>query len=181
MSLTRLTHELVSLFALATARKLYFLTTEYLFEAGTDTSVFAWHSTQSDAVSDSNDVNIQPILSNRCRSWCWDRNNENGKLDLCRNFSYILQEAHSEWFLFYRSFLWARTDQPALKSQVFLQKPATGWGTIVRLNEPYLYGEVWPMIVLHPVVFLEGTCPPLNLPCPCLCAVVSCLMAIAND
>ena len=90
MSLTRLTHELVSLFALATARKLYFLTTEYLFEAGIDTSVFAWHSTQLDAVSDSIDVDIQPILSNRCRSRCWHRNNENGKLDLCRNFSYIL-------------------------------------------------------------------------------------------
>ena len=50
----------------------------------------------------------------------------------------FFKEAHSELFLFYRSFLWARTDQPALKSQVFLQKPATGWGTIVRLNEPYL-------------------------------------------
>ena len=63
VSSTRLTHELVSLFALATAPKLYFLTTEYLFEAGIDTSVFAWHSTQSDAVSDSNDVDIQPILT----------------------------------------------------------------------------------------------------------------------
>ena len=90
MSLTRLTHELVSLFAVDTARKLYFLTTEYLFEAGIDTSMFAWHSTQSDAVSDSNDVDIHPILSNSCRSRCWHRNNENGKLDLCRNLSYIL-------------------------------------------------------------------------------------------
>ena len=58
VSSTRLTHELVSLFALATALKLYFLTTEYLFEADIDTSVFAWHSTQSAAVSDSNDVYI---------------------------------------------------------------------------------------------------------------------------
>ena len=90
VSLTRLTHELVSLLTLATARKLYFLTTEYLFEAGIDTSVFAWHSTNLDAVSDSNDVDIQPILSTRCRSRCWHRNNENGKLDLCRNLSYIL-------------------------------------------------------------------------------------------
>ena len=91
MSSTRLTHELVSLFAFATARKLYFLTTEYLFEAGIDTSVFAWHSTQSAAVSDSNDVDIQPILSSSCRLRCCHRNNnENGKLDLCRNFSYIL-------------------------------------------------------------------------------------------
>ena len=89
MSLTRLTHELVSLFAVATARKLDFLTTEYLFEAGIDTSVFAWHSTQSDAVSDSNDVDIQPILSNSCRSRCWHRNHENDKLDLCRNLHFI--------------------------------------------------------------------------------------------
>ena len=37
VSSTRLTHELVSLFAVATARKLYFLTTEFLFEAGIDT------------------------------------------------------------------------------------------------------------------------------------------------
>ena len=61
MSSTRLTHDLVSLFALATARILSFLTTEYLFEAGIDTSVFAWHNTHSAAVSDSNDVDIQPI------------------------------------------------------------------------------------------------------------------------
>ena len=81
-------HELVSLFALATARKLYFLTTEYLFEAGIDTSVFAWHSKQSAALSDSNDVDIQPILSSSCS--LHRNNNENDKLDLCRNFSYIL-------------------------------------------------------------------------------------------
>ena len=37
------------------------------------------------------------------------------------------------------------------------EKHCNIWLWIVRLNEPYLQGEVWPMIVLHPVAFLEGT------------------------